>query len=127
MSDGQYKQLLEDGWEAYQAGNWGDLQNLLHDDIVWHEFHDQVTTGDHQGKAAVMAHFQECKNTYGNPSGRKYHLFQDDHAVVTDQIPGEPHLCTDLYVIKDNLIREMWTCVTHAPHRAGGGPGGGSG
>jgi hypothetical protein len=124
MSNGQYRQLLEDGWKAYQDGRWDDLENLLHKDIVWHEFHDEVTTGDHQGKAEVMEHFQQCKSTYGDPTDRRYDLLEGSHAIVTDQVPGEPHRCTDMYRIQDNLIREMWTCVTHAPERGGGGPHG---
>jgi predicted SnoaL-like aldol condensation-catalyzing enzyme len=123
MSDGQYRQLFEDGWKAYQDERWGDLEALLHEEIVWHEFHDEVTTGDHQGKAKAMEHFRECKSAYGDPSDRTYHVLHGDHAIVTDQVAGEPHLCTDMYRVHDNLIREMWTCVTHAPERAKGGSG----
>ena len=120
MLDDQYQQLLEDGWQAYQDGRWEDLETLLHEKIVWHEFHDEheVATGDYEGKAAVMQHFQDCKSAYGNPSDRRCHVFEGDHAVFTDQIAGDPHRCTDLYRIEDNLIREMWTCVTHAAEKA---------
>jgi hypothetical protein len=121
MSDGQYQQLLEDGWKAYQEERWGDLENLLHEEIVWHEFHDEVTTGDYVGKKKVMDHFRECKSVYGIPSDRRYDLLQGRHAIVTDQVAGELHRCTDMYRIQDNLIREMWTCMTHAPERAGSG------
>jgi SnoaL-like domain len=114
MSDGQYRQLLDDGWKAYQDERWGDLKNLLHDGIVWHEFHDQVPTGDHRGKTAVMEHFKQCKSTYGNPANRTYHLFEGDHAVVSDEIPKDhDHRCVDIYRVEADLIREMWTCVTH--------------
>ena len=118
MLDTGYRQLLEDGWNAYQEERWGDLEDLLHEDIVWHEFHDAVTTGDFEGKAAVMEHFRECKSAYGNPSDRRYDLLQGDHAVVTDVVAGEPHRCTDLYRIQDDLIKEMWTCVTHPAEKA---------
>jgi len=122
MSGGQYKQLLQNGWEAYQHERWDELKNLLHQKIVWHEFHDGVTTGDHEGVDAVMAHFQQCKSQYGNPTGRIYHVLDGDHAVVSDQITGEPERCIDMYRIEDNLIREMWTCVNDAVAKQGGGP-----
>ena len=122
MSDDQFRQLLEDGWEAYKAGSWDQLENLLHDDIEWHEFHREfaAATADFVGKQAVMDHFRECKGLYGDPEDRKYHLVKGDHAVVTDQIRNEPGRCTDLYRIEDNKIREMWTCVTDPTQEASG-------
>ena len=120
MSDDDHEALLEAGWQAYQNERWHDLRGLLHEDIVWHEFHDEngVTTGDFRGKDEVMDHFQQCKKAYGNPSGRRCDVLCDDHAIFTDQIAGDPHRCTDAYRIEDNLIREMWTCVTHASEKA---------
>src|SRR6185436_18909040 len=99
MLDDPNRGLLEEGWQAYQAGRWDDLRDLLHEDIVWHEFHDEhgVTTGDFRGKDDVIGHFQQCKAAYGNPSDRRYDVLQGDHAIVTDQILGDPHRCTDAH------------------------------
>jgi hypothetical protein len=113
--------VLEDGWMAYQNARWDDLRALLDPEVVWHEVDPEAEPRDYKGPDEVMAHFEFCRNgregvtaPYGVPQGRIYHLLQGDHAIVSDQVEHDHHRCTDIYTVKDGLIREMWTCITHA-------------
>ena len=137
MAEQEMHQVLETGWQGYQAGpassEWtGKLQKVLHDEVVWHEVDPDARPGDYVGKGAVMDHFRFCREggngtpaPYGVPGDRKYHVLKGVYAIVTDQVKGEEHRCTDIYRLVSSesndppyLICEMWTCVTH-PVEAG--------
>lgn len=120
MSKEDMERVLEDGWVAYQDGNWQGLGEVLHPLVVWHdghsEGHEAQPFEDHPTKEAVLAHFVDCKEKgpYLVPVRKLVKVLGPDLAVVFDEIEldGHKHGCVDIYRFEDGLIREMWTCVT---------------
>jgi len=75
--------LVREGFEAFQKGDTGWMDEHLADDVVWHVGGNSKWSGAYQGKAAVLEYFaRQAQAIGGTPSTELHDIVGNDGHVV---------------------------------------------
>jgi uncharacterized protein len=76
--------LVRQGFEAFDKGDMGWMDEHLADDVVWHVGGNSRWSGAYRGKAQVLDFFARQAQAMGSPTSAVIHdiLGNDEHVVV---------------------------------------------
>jgi len=103
--------------EALKRGDYDYGLAQFADDVVWHLPGRGPLAGDHEGRGAVLAAMRRFEKLSGGTLHIDLHdvLANDEHVLVLLRATGERGdrrydlLETDVYHVRDGLIREFWS------------------
>lgn len=108
------------GYAAFNDRDWQAMEALLDAEVVWHRMDDPRDANPIRGRAAVIAHLMELRDTTeAEFLGVAIH---GNTAITVDYswvIPEEgSHACADKVVLNGDVITEVWHCNagSHPPH-----------
>jgi ketosteroid isomerase-like protein len=109
--------VAREGFEAFQRGDMGWMDQHLSDDVVWHVGGNSKWSGVYEGKAKVLALFARQTQAMGGAPSLDIHavLGDDDHVVVlgtasatvSDGSSAEWKY-VQVFHIKDGKATEVW-------------------
>ena len=116
MTDHPNLELLRRGYAAYSAGDMDTINEIFHDDVVWHVAGHSPLSGDYKGKEQVFGFFGKLMELTDGTSKVEAHdlLANDDHGVALVKESGtrngrnhEGH-ATHVFHIRDGKVTEFW-------------------
>jgi len=116
MTDHPNLDLLRRGYAAYGAGDMDTINELFHDDVVWHVAGHSPIAGDYEGKEQVFGFFGKLAELSGGTSKVEVHdlLADDEHgvALVKESATrnGRSHegQATHVFHVRDGKVTEFW-------------------
>jgi len=92
MSDHPNLERARAGYEAFASGDMATLNDVISDDIAWHNGGNNILTGDYEGKDAVFGFFGRLAEETGGSFENEVHdmLANDDHGVCSGESVGSP-------------------------------------
>jgi uncharacterized protein len=109
--------LVREGFEAFQRGDMGWMDQHLADDVVWHIGGNSKWAGAYEGKAKVLDLFARQTQAMGQPPSVNVHdiLGNDDHVVTlgTASATGPDGSTAEwkyvqVFHVKDGKATEVW-------------------
>ncbi len=84
MGDHPNLDLIRRGYAAYGSGDMDTINDLFHDDVVWHVAGRSPIAGDYVGKEQVFGFFAKLQELSDGTSTAEVHdlLADDDHGVA---------------------------------------------
>lgn len=111
--------LLRRGYTAFAEGDMDTLDEVVADDVAWHEAGDHPLSGDREGKDEVFAFFREINERSGGTFRIDLHdvLATDEHVVALAVEHGERGdkrldraLEVHVFHVEDGRVTEFWGC-----------------
>jgi ketosteroid isomerase-like protein len=107
---------MRKGYEAFAAGDFAALGELLDDNVVWHTPGNSFLSGDYEGKAAVFEFFGKLMEATGGTFRLELHdvLANDEHgvalAVATGQREGKSleDRQVQVFHLRGGKVTESW-------------------
>jgi uncharacterized protein len=109
--------VVREGFEAFQRGDLGWMDQHLADDVVWHVGGNSKWSGAYRGKAKVLEYFASQAQATGRPPTTDIHdiLGNDDHVVVlgtasasaADGSSAEWRF-VQIFHVRDEKATEVW-------------------
>jgi len=116
VTDHPNLEAARSGYAAFAAGDLATVSSLFADDIVWHTGGNNILTGDHVGREAVLAFFgrlmQETEGSYHQDIHDM--LANDEHGValvtVTASRGGKTFEgpVVQVFHMRDQKMTEFW-------------------
>jgi uncharacterized protein len=109
--------LVREGFEAFQKGDVGWMDEHLADDVVWHVGGNSKWAGAYEGKGKVLDFFERQSKAMGSPPSVDIHdiLGSDEHTVVlgTASASGPDGSSAEwkyvqIFHIRDGKATEVW-------------------
>ena len=109
--------VAREGFEAFQKGDMGWMDEHLSDEIVWHVGGNSKWAGAYKGKAKVLDLFARQTQSMGSPPEIDIHdvLGNDDHVVTLGTAKatgpggsGAEWKYVQVFHIKDEKAIEVW-------------------
>lgn len=102
MSEQENKQLIQQGYEAFAAGDIETVMNLFDDDIEWVQPGDSAISGTFHGKNEVMEHFGRMAEKQLTVQVDRL-VAEGDTVVALTQVTagGETGRDADVFTIRD--------------------------
>lgn len=105
------------GYEAFANGDMATLNDVMSDDIVWHNGGDNILSGDYEGKEAVFGFFGRIVEETGGSFNNEIHdiLANDEHGVAlvdTSATRGGKSLqgrAVHVFHMSDGKLTEFWS------------------
>jgi ketosteroid isomerase-like protein len=116
MTDHPNLELLRRGYAAYGAGDMDAINEVFHDDVVWHVAGRSPLSGDYSGKEQVFGFFGKLGELSDGTSKVEVHdlLANDEHgvALVKESATrnGRSHegQATHVFHLRDGKVTEFW-------------------
>jgi ketosteroid isomerase-like protein len=116
MTDHPNLEAARAGYEAFARGDMTALNDLLSDDIVWHNGGNNILSGDYEGKEAVLGFFGRLVQETGGNFKNEIHdmLANDDHGVALvnqSATRGDKSLegrSVHVFHMSDGKMTEFW-------------------
>lgn len=116
MTDHPNLELLRRGYAAYDAGDMDTINELFHEDVVWHVAGHSPNSGDYKGKEQVFGFFAKLMELSDGTSKVEVHdmLANDEHGVVlvkeSATRKGRSHegQATHVFHLRDGKVTEFW-------------------
>ena len=116
MAEHPNVELLRRGYAAYGAGDLDTINELFHDDVVWHVAGRSAIAGEYQGKEQVLGFFGKVAELSDGTAKIDVHdlLADDEHGVALVTLSatrgGRSHEGNAAHVlhIRDGKVTEFW-------------------
>ena len=116
MADHPNVELLRRGYVAYGAGDLDTINELFHDDVVWHVAGRGAIAGEYKGKEQVFGLFAKIAELSDGTATIDVHdlLADDEHgvALVRESATrgGRSHEgnASHVFHIRDGKVTEFW-------------------
>lgn len=116
MADHPNVDLLRRGYAAYGAGDTETMNELFHDDVVWHVAGRSAIAGEYKGKEQVLGLFGKIAELSDGTAKIEVHDFlaNDEHgiALVKESATrnGRSHEgnASHVFHIRDGKVTEFW-------------------
>ena len=113
-------ELIRRGYEAFNSGDMGTLQQLFTEDAVWHVGGRGRFSGDKRGREAILGYFGQLAELSGGTFRAELHdvLASEDHAVglhTTTGQRGDKNLRVNTVIVfhmRDGKVIEAWDHAT---------------
>jgi uncharacterized protein len=107
---------IRKGYEAFAAGDFAALDELLDDNVTWHTPGNNSLSGDREGKQAVFEFFGKTVEVTGGTFRLELHdvLANDEHGVALAVATGEREgksledRQVQVFHIRDGKVTESW-------------------
>lgn len=110
------EELMRRGYEAFADGDMETLDEIMSDDVTWHNPGRNPFAGDYEGKQEVFGFFGRLSQEVDSFSNEIHDvLANDDHvvALVRQSLTKDGETFEDVAVhvahIEDGQLRSMWT------------------
>ncbi|MGB8362587.1 MAG: nuclear transport factor 2 family protein [Acidimicrobiia bacterium] len=116
MADHPNLERARVGYEAFANGDMATLNDVIADDVVWHNGGNSPLSGDYVGKEAVFGLFGQIAQETGGTFENEIHdmLANDEHGValvVTKGTRGDKTLeerSVHVFHMNDGALTEFW-------------------
>lgn len=116
MADHPNLERARVGYEAFANGDMATLNDVIADDVVWHNGGNSPLSGDYEGKEAVFGLFGRIAQETGGTFENEIHdmLANDEHGValvVTKGTRGDKTLegrSVHVFHMSDGVLTEFW-------------------
>ena len=120
MTDHPNVARIKDGYAAFAKGDFGTLDDLFAEDLLWHEPGHNQLSGDHRGRDAVYAHFGKLADVLqGTFQMDLQAVFADDEhgvaLVVSTAGQGDRTVTgygAQIFRLQDGKVVEFWGAPT---------------
>jgi uncharacterized protein len=111
---------IRDGYAAFAKGDFGVLNDLFAEDLVWHDAGRNQTSGDYHGRDAVYGFFGKLMEVTGGTFRADVHavLADDEHGValvvLSASRDGRSVEVNEAHVfhLRDGKVIEFWNAST---------------
>jgi ketosteroid isomerase-like protein len=109
--------VVREGFQAFQRGDMGWMDQHLADDVVWHVGGGSRWAGAYRGKAQVLEFFARQAQAMGQPPSLEIHdiLGNDEHVVVLGTASASAAdgssvqwKFTQAFHVRDGKATEVW-------------------
>jgi uncharacterized protein len=109
--------LVREGFDAFQKGDMGWIEEHLADDVVWHVGGNSKWSGAYEGKANVLDFFARQAQATGAPPSVDIHdvLGNDDHVVALRSASATAQdgssaewKYVQVFHVRDGRVTEVW-------------------
>ena len=116
MGDHPNLELIRRGYAAYTSGDMDTINDLFHDDVVWHVAGRSPIAGDYVGKEQVFGFFGKLQELSAGTSTVEVHdlLADDDHGVgiviesATRNGQSIQAQAVHVFHLTDGKVTEFW-------------------
>ena len=107
--------LVREGFDAFQSGDMGWLEEHMSDDVVWHVGGNSKWAGSYEGKGKVFEMFQRQSQGVSTTADIHDVVGNDDHVVALGEATATASdgstaawKYTQVFHVRDGKVTEVW-------------------